>query len=114
MRTFDVFLNHTGCSNMQQLRQANTSTLIKANDFLTSIGVKNGTGIGPIVDGDLVPDLPGKLIMEGRFQPSLRGLVSANNAHEVGSYKIYSMVPYSINSFKTGRLLCRRSGLRYP
>ncbi|KAF3401266.1 hypothetical protein DPV78_005974 [Talaromyces pinophilus] len=84
LATFNAFLNHTGCSDVQCLRQENTSILTNANDYMTTVGAPDGVGFGPVVDDDLVPDLPGKLLSEGKYHRTLRGLVSANNAHEGG------------------------------
>lgn len=50
---------------------------------MTTVGAPGGVGFGPVVDDDLVPGLPGKLLSEGKYHRTLRGLVSANNAHEV-------------------------------
>lgn len=40
------------------------------------------TGIGPVVDGSFVPDLPGKLLLEGKFAKDVKVMVG-HNANEV-------------------------------
>ena len=77
-RTFNAFMKQSNCSDLKCLREAPTSVLIAANNIVAQ------TGIGPVVDDDFVPDLPSKLILDGRYHKTLVSVIAANNDHEVG------------------------------
>ena len=79
-RTFNAFMKLSNCSDLKCLREAPTSVLIAANNIVAQ------TGIGPVVDDDFVPDLPGKLMLDGRYHKTLVSVIPANNNHEVGFF----------------------------
>jgi len=65
--TYKQFLNLTGAKDLESLFEADASVLMKANADLT---YKSSYGLfkfGPTVDGFYVPDLPSKLLKDGRF-----------------------------------------------
>lgn len=64
------------------LRSLSTETLIKANEDLIAAFGPPFTGPGPVVDGNLVPDLPSYLFAQGRFHKNISLLVS-NDIDEV-------------------------------
>lgn len=67
---------------MQELRQLPTEKLIQANIIQVGLDSTYGTfTYGPTVDGGFVPDLPGKLLLEGKFDRRLRVMVG-HNANE--------------------------------
>ena len=76
--TFNAFMKRSNCSDLKCLREAPTSVLIAANN------VTQATGSGPVVDDDFVPDLPSKLMLDGRYHKTLVSVIAANNNHEVG------------------------------
>ena len=78
-RTFNAFMKQSNCSDLKCLREAPTSVLIAANNNVTQT-----VGMGPVVDDDFVPDLPSKLILDGRYHKTLVSVIAANNDHEVG------------------------------
>jgi hypothetical protein len=41
-----------------------------------------GIGFGPVIDGDLVPDLPNVLLSQGKYHKSIRRVLSANMADD--------------------------------
>ena len=43
--------------------------------------------LGPVVDGNFVPDLPGKLLLQGAFAKNLKVMVG-HNANEVGDLSL--------------------------
>ena len=69
-----------GCvgSDISCLRGASTETLQKANvGLITSVNpLRNG--VGPVIDGNLVPDLPGYLFFQGRFRKDIDILVTGD------------------------------------
>lgn len=71
------------CSDLACLQSAQTQVLMNANNVINQNGSAGGLGFNPVVDGDYVPDLPGKLFSEGRYHKTLSSVISANNAHEV-------------------------------
>jgi len=76
---------------------------MSANEYLTTNRIPGGIVIGPVVDDKLVPDLPGKLLLEGRYHKGLEGIISANNAHEVSKEKdtscLSSYYPFGFSSW---------------
>jgi carboxylesterase type B len=89
---YGLFLSKANCSSLQCLRAAPSSALIDANEYIASNGGgPTAVGFGPVVDGDYVPDLPIRLLCQGRFHKNLKGIISANNAHEVRTTKPSSL-----------------------
>jgi carboxylesterase type B len=80
---FKAFIAKANCSDLACLRRAPTQALMQANSFLTQHGAAAGVGFSVVVDGDFVPDLPAKLLLEGRYHKSLTSVITANNQHEV-------------------------------
>ena len=72
-------MKQSNCSDLKCLREAPTSVLIAANNNVTQTA-----GSGPVVDDDFVPDLLGKLMLDGRYHKTLVSVIAANNNHEVG------------------------------
>ena len=81
---FKSFMAAANCSDLECLRHIPTDIIIKANAVISSSDTNINTtiGPGPVVDGDYVPDLPSKLLLEGQFHKNAI-VVTANNAHEV-------------------------------
>ena len=75
---FNTFMMKSNCSDLKCLREAPTSILIAANSNVTQIN-----GSGPVVDDDIVPDYPSKLMLDGRYHKTLVSVIAANNNHEV-------------------------------
>lgn len=72
------------CSDVACLRSAPTETLMDANSLLTQNSISSGSvGFVVVVDGEYVPDLPGKLFLEGRYHKNLTSVITANNQYEV-------------------------------
>jgi carboxylesterase type B len=77
---YKYFEKSANCSNLNCLRQAPTEVLKKANSALI---LEMGEAIGPVVDGDYVPDLPMRLLARGKFHRSVKSVISANTGFEV-------------------------------
>ncbi|CAF9919127.1 MAG: hypothetical protein ALECFALPRED_000977 [Alectoria fallacina] len=66
-QTYNNFLGYANVSSLAELRAASSETIIRANELL----VYNSTfgasgGIGPAVDGNIVPQLPALLLAQSR------------------------------------------------
>lgn len=76
---YNAFESAANCTNVECLRQAPTEVLKKANQNV----IFNGAFFGPVVDGDYVPDIPMKLLVEGKFHQNLKSIISTNTGFEV-------------------------------
>lgn len=80
--TLDAFLKLLNVSSLQQARQLPSSALISAN--LIQVGLQSPYGLftyGPVVDGLFAPALPGKLLLQGSYDKSLR-VMTGHNSNE--------------------------------
>ncbi|KAF2278473.1 carboxylesterase family protein-like protein [Westerdykella ornata] len=90
--TYRQLLNLTNSTSLSDLRALSSADIIKAS-FLQVYSAPWGSyGYGPVVDGSFVPQQPGQLLAQGRFDQSLRIMVG-HNADE-GAY----FTPPYINS----------------
>jgi carboxylesterase type B len=80
---FKQLMAKANCSDLACLRHAPTQALIEANTFLIQNGSTAGVGFTAVVDGDTVPDIPSRLVLEGRYHKTLTSVVVVNNVHEV-------------------------------
>lgn len=81
--TYKLFQSAANCTSLKCLRQAPTAALLSANEAVILKQDQTDFGsFGPVVDGDYVPDIPMKLIAEGKFH-QLESIISANNGFEV-------------------------------
>ena len=97
---FNQILNATRCSNVECMRRLPESKLKEANAYIFSLfpdggggPLGPGVGITPLVDGELLSDLPATAFAEGRFNKRIKSLIVGNNAEEV---RVYTFVPYAI------------------
>ncbi|KAI9829586.1 MAG: hypothetical protein M1819_006091 [Sarea resinae] len=77
---FQTFLSLLNVSSIQEARQLPSATLITAN--IEQVGLASSYGMftyGPVVDGDFVPGLPGKLLLQGSFNKNLTIMVGHNS-----------------------------------
>lgn len=80
--TLQQFLDVLNVSSVEEARQLSSQKLIAANAYQVATKSSYGTfTYGPVVDGTFVPELPGKLLLEGRFDRNLRIMVG-HNANE--------------------------------
>lgn len=80
---YNAFRSAANCTNLECLRQAPTEVLKDANRNLIS----SNMSIGPVVDGDYVPDIPMKLLAQGKFHHDLKGVIATNTGFEVSQKK---------------------------
>ncbi|KAJ5976536.1 hypothetical protein N7481_010243 [Penicillium waksmanii] len=72
------FLKAANVSTVQEARQLSSAALIQANSEVVSLAPYGSFIFGPSVDGDLIPAMPGKLLLQGSFDH--KGLTFANPA----------------------------------
>ncbi|PVH77508.1 alpha/beta-hydrolase [Cadophora sp. DSE1049] len=82
---FANFLSFGNVSTLAEGRQLDTITLQKANKLTQSLAFYGTFSFGPKPDGTFVPDLPGKLLLEGKYKKNLK-IIAAHNADEAGRY----------------------------
>lgn len=88
---FDSFLDATNCSSLACLQSTSEDVLREANRYLINDVVSlsgggnfgPGIGFGPIVDNDLVPDLPIAISTLPKSLGRLQGIIASNMANEV-------------------------------
>ncbi|KAL9582931.1 MAG: hypothetical protein Q9203_005285 [Teloschistes exilis] len=80
-QAFDTFLSLLNVSTLAEARQMNSSALSKANVQQVAGSPYGLFSYGPVVDGLFVPALPGKLLLQGSFDHSLK-LMLGHNADE--------------------------------
>ncbi|KIX00728.1 uncharacterized protein Z518_09793 [Rhinocladiella mackenziei CBS 650.93] len=91
---YHLFLNATNCSDISCLRGLPTDATAAANrDLLFNVPSSGWLGpligYGPIVDGDLVPDVPDRLLAQGKYHTSVEKVMTANMARD-GQYSTSS------------------------
>lgn len=83
--TYRKFLNLTNTSSLAELRALPSEDVIRANFQQVAYDSPWGTyTYGPVVDGSFVPQQPGQLLAQGRFDKNVRVMVG-HNANE-GTY----------------------------
>ncbi|KAF2201520.1 acetylcholinesterase precursor [Delitschia confertaspora ATCC 74209] len=91
--TYQRFLNLTNTTSLAELRKLPSDVIMRANWFQITHDSAYGTfTYGPVVDGNFVPQQPGQLLAQGRFDKSVKVMVG-HNANE-GAY----FTPPGINS----------------
>ncbi|KAL8994183.1 MAG: hypothetical protein Q9169_005786 [Polycauliona sp. 2 TL-2023] len=78
---FNDFLSLLNVSTLQQARQLPPSSLVQANTQQVGASAYGLFTYGPVVDGLFAPAIPGKLLLQGSFDPDLK-LMLGYNANE--------------------------------
>ncbi len=81
--TYNHFLSYANVSTLAELRAASSETVIRANELLifnSTFGASGG--IGPVVDGNIVPQLPTLLLAQGRHAKNVRSVFAGHNTNE--------------------------------
>ncbi|KAI9867824.1 MAG: hypothetical protein M1813_007646 [Trichoglossum hirsutum] len=76
--TFITFLKLLGVSSIEQARKLPTKDLALANSMMVRNATYSTYVWGPVVDGSFVPALPGKLLLQGAFDHSVKVMVGHN------------------------------------
>ncbi|GAB1191528.1 hypothetical protein APSETT444_000707 [Aspergillus pseudonomiae] len=85
-RTFRRYLELLNVSTIEEARQLPSEKLIAANAHQVSSSLYGTFTYGPVVDGVFVSDLPGKLLLRGEFDHSVRIL----NGHTLNEALMYT------------------------
>ncbi|KAE8337624.1 hypothetical protein BDV24DRAFT_154177 [Aspergillus arachidicola] len=85
-RTFRQYLKLLNVSTIEEARQLPSEKLIAANTHQVSSSPYGTFTYGPVVDGVFVPDPPGKLLLRGEFDHSVKIL----NGHTLNEALIYT------------------------
>ncbi|KAI9673625.1 MAG: hypothetical protein M1817_002262 [Caeruleum heppii] len=67
----DGFLDAANVSSVNEAKQLPSTALQEANAAVLASSPYGSLTLGPVVDGDLIPDLPSKLYLDGRFNRDL-------------------------------------------
>lgn len=84
---FNQFLALADVSTLEELKQTPIGSLNTANSLAVGFGAYNTPGhygaftFAPVVDGEYVPDAPGRLLLQGRFDKSIK-VMNGHNAAE--------------------------------
>ncbi|KAK4501003.1 hypothetical protein PRZ48_006809 [Zasmidium cellare] len=78
---FNQVLFLANVSSLQELRNASSETLQRVNEIIINNSSYGYFTFGPVVDGDYVPDLPGKLLAEGRYHGNIHWMLGHNQNH---------------------------------
>jgi carboxylesterase type B len=84
---YDEFKKNANCATLECLRGAPTEVLLKANrDTIKKLETGEIGSFGPAVDKDLVPDIPIRLLAQGKYHHELRSLISSGVGFESGLF----------------------------
>jgi carboxylesterase type B len=91
---FNQILNFTGCSDIECMRGVSEDTFRRANINLLVESIPGagggslgpGVGFTPIVDGDLIDELPIDAFTAGKFNREIERIVVGNTALEVNDF----------------------------
>ncbi|KAI9824842.1 MAG: hypothetical protein M1819_000794 [Sarea resinae] len=76
--TTQSFLKAAGVSTIAEARKLDSDTLIKANFDVVSAAPYANFVYGPSIDGTLIQDSVGKLLLEGKFNSDLKLMIGHN------------------------------------
>ncbi|RDW61637.1 hypothetical protein BP5796_11529 [Coleophoma crateriformis] len=82
---FEAFLAAANVTTLAEARLLDSKVLQKANKLVQATAFYGSFNFGPSPDGTFVPDLPGKLLLEGKFDHNLT-IIAAHNSNEAGRY----------------------------
>ena len=72
-------VSKTNITNLSQLRALDFLTLYKVNALVVAKAPYSSLTFGPTVDGVFIPNLPGKLLLEGRFNHDVKLMIGHNS-----------------------------------
>lgn len=79
-----AFLSLLNVSTLAEANELSSSALQLANREQVQASFYGTNTYGPVIDGDLVPDLPGLLLLEGAFDSSIEVMVGHNSDEGIG------------------------------
>ncbi len=75
---YQAFLDAAGARDLAELRGKPTELLMEINANMTYRSPYGQFAFGPVVDGSYVPDLPGRLLMQGKFHQEIKVMAGYN------------------------------------
>ena len=75
-------LTEANINTVEDLRKLSFEEMSLVNKVVIGKSLYGGYTFGPVTDGSFAPELPGKLLQEGRFTKSLKGLLMGVNKNE--------------------------------
>ncbi|KAH8800638.1 Alpha/Beta hydrolase protein [Xylogone sp. PMI_703] len=120
-QVFMQFLKVANASSLRELRKLPQETLMNASAEVIANASYGTFAFGPVVDGSFVPDLPGKLLLQGNFDHNLKVMVG-HNANEgliftdpnANNTTGYNRVLKNVLSTSTQQVLDYISQVLYP
>lgn len=101
---YDYFLNASNCTDLACLRSLHSETIALINrdllfNFNLSTGwIGPGVGYGAIEpDGDLIPDIPWRLLKAGRFQKNIQKILTGGMFNDGLGTTIYPAMTWEEN-----------------
>ena len=83
-------LHFAGARTFQQLRNSTTEQLQLASSLVAGNAAPYGTfHFGPVIDGDCIPDLPGVLLAQGKYNKGVDLMTIT------AVMKVYCLQPHS-------------------
>ncbi|PKS08063.1 hypothetical protein jhhlp_006675 [Lomentospora prolificans] len=82
-KVYEQFLSLSGVSNYSEAAELPLGELKEINKAMVALGPFADTVFSPNVDGTFIPDLPARLLYEGRLDRSVELIVSHNTAEGV-------------------------------
>ncbi|KAF2810363.1 alpha/beta-hydrolase [Mytilinidion resinicola] len=83
--SYNILLDAADVSNLTELKELSTYDLQVANKLSQNADIYGNFQFGPGPDGDYVPDLPGTLVAQGRFNKNIP-ILTAHNTYEANRY----------------------------
>ncbi|EME39346.1 hypothetical protein DOTSEDRAFT_66360 [Dothistroma septosporum NZE10] len=101
-QAYNAFLGLSGVATLAEARALSFDTVYKANALQVYNSTYGQFTYGPAVDGTFVPDLPGKLLMNGRLSPRVAVMVGHNADEGLGFVSPYVNDDASFKAFMAG------------
>ena len=79
---FNRMLQEANATSLADLRAASSSTIITANQAVIYNNTHGSPGLGPVVDGTFVPNLPGLLLAQGLYAKNVKRIFTGHNTDE--------------------------------
>ena len=80
-QTFERFLSLLKVKSIAEARQLPSGAVILANSIQVGLAVYGGNSFGPVVDGLFAPALPGRLLLQGSFDKTVK-VLNGHNTNE--------------------------------
>ena len=86
---FRQFLAAANVSTITQARQLPSDVLIRANEAVIKPSLHGTIKFGPVVDGDFIPEVPGVLLHQGKYDKNVELIVGHTSDEGIGMASPY-------------------------